>query len=86
MSSSIDLAGSSANLVVTVSEKITTEKIYTFVQNHRSLSTEALRIDPSDGEWLFLPVLNSIIENPDTPPEIRVTANAMYHSEHIRGW
>lgn len=69
-----------------MSYSIDSERIYTFVHNHRSLSTEALRIDPSDGEWLFLPVLKSIIENPDTPTEIQVTANAMYQSEFIRGW
>ena len=84
MSYSIDLAGLT-NLVGVVNEKITSERIYTFVQNHRHLFIEPLKIDPFDGEWLFLPVLQEIIDNPNTPPEIRVTANKMYHYEFIRG-
>ena len=85
MSSSINLAGH-ANLVSVVNQSITTEEIYAFIQSHRHFSTEALKIDPFDGEWLFLPVLTSIIDNPDTPLEIRVAASEMYRSEFTRGW
>lgn len=81
----IDLNGL-ANLVGVVNKKITPEVIYAFVKDCQYLSDKPLEIDPSDGEFLFLPVLDSIIENPDTPPEIRVNANAMYQSEFIRGW
>jgi hypothetical protein len=85
MSYSIDLAGP-ANLVGVGNQSITSEEIYAFIQSHRHFSTEALKIDPFDGEWLFLPVLTSIIDNPDTPLKVRETANAMYRSEFIRGW
>ena len=84
MSFSIDLAGLT-NLVGSINEKITSERIYTFVQNHRHLFTEPLKIDPSDGEWLFLPVLQEIIDNPNTPTVVREAANKMYHYEFIRG-
>jgi hypothetical protein len=84
MGSSIDLAGP-ANLVAEGNKRITSEKIYTFVKDHRHLSTEPLKIDPFDGEWLFLPVLQEIINNPNTPTVVRVTANEMYHYEFIRG-
>ena len=86
MSSSINLAGH-ANLVSVVNQSITTEEIYTFIHTHRNLSQEEpLKIDPSDGEWLFLPVLQDIIDNPNTPTAVRATANKMYQYEHARNW
>lgn len=86
MSALSDLEGL-ANLVSVVDNNIRPEQILEFIKTHIHLSQqEPLEIDPSDGEWLFLPVLQKIIDNPDTPTSVRITADKMYQSEYARNW
>jgi hypothetical protein len=60
------------------------QEIYAFVKDNQDLSDEPLRIDPVTRNFLFLPVLNAIIENYDTPSDILVVANHIYHQEYMR--
>ena len=74
----IDLNGL-ANLVGVVNKKITPEVIYAFVKDYQDLSDQPLRIDPVSEKFLFLPVLDSIIQNPDTPHTIQCAASDMWY-------
>jgi hypothetical protein len=73
------------NITIFQVECIKYDATLAFVQENLHLSQLPLRQDPK-GEYYLLEQLEEIIENSDTPPEVEVTANAMYESELLRNW